>query len=276
MSITLLCIVLCAAVLHASWNAVVKAGPDKLFGTVLVASSAALVALPLLCFVTPPAPASWPWLAASAGCHLLYYRLLAAAYAHGDMSHAYPLMRGAAPLFTLAASAPLLDETLTWAQYGAAGVICGGVLAMSLGHGHAGRRTTLFALGNALAIAAYTLIDGIGVRRSGSAAGYTLWLFVLSAPPLLLSMLPRRTALLAYARRHWRTGLMGSVGTVAAYGLALWAMTRAPVALVAALRETSILFATLIAAVLLRENVGRRRMAAAGLIACGAAAMRFA
>jgi drug/metabolite transporter (DMT)-like permease len=268
-------VVLFAALLHAAWNALVKAGPDKLRATLVVTTGAGLLAVPLLPFAGVPAPASWPWLAASTVCQVGYYRLLALAYRHGDMSQAYPLMRGTAPLLVVLAGVPLLDEVLTAGQYLAVALLCGGVLAMALGAAASGR-TVAYALANAVCIAAYTLIDGIGVRAAGSPAAYTLWLFVLTAAGMLLSVAGANLALIAYARRHWRTGLAGGCGTMASYGLALWAMTRAPVAMVAALRETSILFATLIAALVLRERVSGRRFAAAGLIACGAVAMRLA
>nr|WP_308605899.1 EamA family transporter [Massilia sp. DJPM01] len=269
--------------MHASWNALVKAGPDKLLSTVLVASGAGLLAALALPFLALPATASWPWLAGSACCHLAYYRLLAAAYAHGDMSHAYPLMRGSAPLLVALGSAVLVGETLSARQYGAIALICAGVLAMSLWRGAGAvppaRRATLFALLNAAVIACYTLIDGIGVRRSGAPLAYTLWLFALSALSalvLLVAVMGRRQALREYGRQYWKTGMLGGAVSMASYGLALWAMTAAPVAVVAALRETSILFAALIARVFLRERLGVRRLCAVGLIAGGAVAMRFA
>lgn len=280
MSASTVLVVLFAALLHASWNALVKAGPNKLFGTVLVTTGAGMIALLLLPFASLPAVASWPWLAASVCCQVVYYLLLAAAYHHGDMGHAYPLMRGAAPLLVTIASIPLLGETLSAQQYVAIALICAGVFAMSLhskAHDGAGaRRATAFALLNAAVIACYTVIDGIGVRLSGAPAAYTMWLFLLTAIGLLLAVVGRRHQLLQYGRLHWRMGLLGGVGTMASYGLALWAMTSAPVAVVAALRETSILFASLIAFIFLRERVGARRVLAVGLIACGAAAMRFA
>jgi len=279
-------VVLFAALLHATWNALVKAGPDKYLTTLLVACGAGLVSLPLLPLVSAPLPASWPWLAASACCQVIYYRLLAAAYQHGDMSQAYPLMRGAAPLLVALASAPLLGERLHWRQDLAVMLICGGVLTLTILRGasvgadsaanrEARRRAILYALLNAAIIAAYTLIDGVGVRRSGAPAGYTMWLFVLSAGLLLLCSTQRWAELPAYARSHLRVMLVGGAGTLASYGLALWAMTQAPVAAVAALRETSILFAAAIAALFLRERLAPGRILAISLIACGAIAMRL-
>lgn len=269
-----LLVVLFAALLHAGWNALVKAGPDKRLSATIVTVGAALFALPLLPLVKPPAADSWPWLGASACLQVTYYLLLAQAYKHGDISKTYPLMRGSAPLMVVLASSPVLGETLSFGQYASVALIVVGILAMTV-RDASSRTATAFAMSNAVIIAAYTIVDGAGVRASGSAVAYTLWLFLLTAAGMLMCSIARRHALLIYTRQHWKAGLAGGVGTMASYGLALWAMTIAPVAVVAALRETSIVFAMLIASYLLHERVGRRRTMAAALIVCGAAAMRL-
>ena len=273
-------VVLFAALLHASWNAIVKSGKDTFLSTVLVSVGAALISLAVLPFVDAPAPASWPWLAASAVAQLAYYSLLAAAYKAGDMSHAYPLMRGSAPLIVALASWPLIGERLSAMQTGAVACICAGILGLYLaarrpatGTANNTGRATAFALGNACVIASYTLIDG--VRLSGAPAAYTMWIFVLNGTGLLLWTALRRPAdLLAYAQTQWRLAAFGGFGTLASYGLALWAMTKAPVAAIAALRETSILFAIAIAALFLREKISPRRYVAIALVAVGAVLMR--
>ncbi|MEC5161125.1 MULTISPECIES: EamA family transporter [unclassified Janthinobacterium] len=273
-------IVLFAALLHASWNAIVKAGKDTFLTTVLVAAGAAMIAALGLPMLAPPAPASWPFLAASALAQLAYYALLAAAYRGADMSQAYPLMRGSAPLLVALASGPLIGEHLSARQALAVACICAGILGLYVGgaaKGAAARRGSAYALLNAGVIAAYTLIDGVGVRRSGAPAAYTMWIFLLTGGALLgWTLATRRAALLDYARGNWRLGALGGAGTLASYGLALWAMTQAPVASIAALRETAILFALAIAGVFLRETISPRRYVAIGLVACGAAAMRLA
>ena len=283
MSGLVVAVVLFAALLHASWNAIVKSGKDTFLTTVLVSVGAALISLAVLPFVDAPAAASWPYLAASAVAQLAYYSLLAAAYRAGDMSHAYPLMRGSAPLIVALASWPLIGERLSLMQMGAVGCICAGILALyvaarkpAMGAAPTGTgRATVFALGNACVIASYTLIDGIGVRLSAAPAAYTMWIFVLNGLGLCLWMLLRRPAdLLTGAREQWPRALFGGFGTLASYGLALWAMTQAPVAAIAALRETSILFAIAIAAVFLREKVNARRALAITVIAASAALMR--
>jgi drug/metabolite transporter (DMT)-like permease len=284
MSGLVVAVVLFAALLHASWNAIVKSGKDTFLSTVLVSVGAALISLAVLPFVQAPAPASWPYLAASAVAQLAYYSLLAAAYKAGDMSHAYPLMRGSAPLLVALASWPLIGERLSPMQMGAVACICAGILGLyvaartnAIGQPKSTGRATAFALGNACVIASYTLIDGIGVRLSGAPAAYTMWIFVLNGTGLLLWTALRRPAdLLAYAQTQWRLAAVGGFGTLASYGLALWAMTQAPVAAIAALRETSILFAIAIAALFLRERISPRRYLAIGLIAAGAILMRIA
>ena len=283
MSGLVVAVVLFAALLHASWNAIVKAGKDTFLTTVLVSTGAALISLAVLPFVNTPAPASWPYLAASSVAQLAYYSLLAAAYKAGDMSHAYPLMRGSAPLLVALASWPLIGERLSSMQMGAVACISAGIFALYFaartpampGIAQSAGRATAFALGNACVIASYTLIDGIGVRLSGAPAAYTMWIFVLNGAGLLLWTALRRPAdLLAYAGTQWRLAAFGGFGTLASYGLALWAMTQAPVAAIAALRETSILFAVAIAALFLRERISPRRYLAIALIAAGAVLMR--
>jgi len=286
MAPSVVAIVLCGALLHAGWNALVKKGRDPFLSSVLVASGAGLISLPLLPFLAQPAAASWPYALASTVIHYAYYGLLAAAYRHGDMSHAYPLMRGSAPLLVALSSVPLLGEHLSVTQYTAVACISGGIFglwfatrsgATANAHGRSRSRATSYALLNALVIAAYTLIDGLGARASAAPAAYVMWLHVLSAIGLLawcLLRCPRE--LNEYARQYWKVAILGGAGTLGAYGLALWAMTVAPLAAVAALRETSILFAALIAKFFLSERIGGKRALAIAAIATGAVLMRLA
>jgi drug/metabolite transporter (DMT)-like permease len=279
--------VLGAALLHATWNALVKGRGgqgDPMLSTVLVVGGGALASALLLPFCAAPAPASWPFIAASSLVQTVYYLLLIEAYRSGDMSHAYPLMRGSAPLLVALFNGLLTGERLGAAQWLAVCLICGGVLAMMLaGAGAAAsartaqRRATVFALATACVISLYTMIDGAGVRRSGAPAAYTMWIFLLAgSATAAFATRTRGSELLRLARARPLLLPLGGVSTLGSYGIALWAMTLAPVAAVAALRETSILFATAIAALVLRERVGRGRLLAVALIACGAATMRLA
>jgi drug/metabolite transporter (DMT)-like permease len=270
--------VLFGALLHASWNAIVKGGADKLLTTVLVAAASALVAIASLPFLPQPAAASWPFLASSAAVQVLYFTLVAGAYRATDMSRAYPLMRGLAPALVALFAAIVLGEHLGPLAWAGVAAISFGVFAMTFAaRGPASRKGTLLAVLNAAVIATYTLIDGTGVRASGAPAAYAMWLFLLNAIPLVAwALVARRRAFRAYAARNWRLGLLGGLGNLGSYGLALWAMTRAPVAVVAALRETSILFGMAIAALLLGERVSGGRLAAAALIVLGAIGLRLA
>jgi drug/metabolite transporter (DMT)-like permease len=278
MSLVVFAAILFGAALHASWNAIVKGGPDKLLTTVLVAAASGAVALVVLPFLPLPARASWSFLATSAIVQVVYFALVAGAYNATDMSRAYPLMRGLAPALVALAGVLLLGEHLGPVAWAGVVLVSTGVFAMTFGaKGAASRLGTLLALVNALVIASYTLIDGVGVRASGAPVAYAMWLFLLNAIPLVgWALIARRRALGAYAARYWPLGLAGGLGNIGSYGLALWAMTHAPVAVVAALRETSILFGLAIAWAVLHERIGPARVAAALLILAGAGALRLA
>ncbi|WP_019013088.1 EamA family transporter [Elioraea tepidiphila] len=274
-------LVLFGAALHAGWNALVKAGADKLLDMVAVAVGSALLCAACVPFLPIPARESWPCIAASVVIHVGYFALVAAAYRAGEMSVAYPLMRGTAPLIVAGLSGMLLGEALSPGGWAGVALISGGVLAFAVprrgGAAPGGGRALALALGNAAVIAGYTLVDGLGARLSGHAAAYTLWLLLLAAPPLLVyARLRRPEGLGVKLMQRWRVAALGGICTTASYTLALWAMTRAPIATVAALRETSILFAMLLASVALKERFGLKRHAAAAAIACGAAMLRLA
>jgi drug/metabolite transporter (DMT)-like permease len=210
--------------------------------------------------------------------HIGYYFAVVGAYRAGDLSHGYPIMRGLAPLLTSVSAAVLLNELpgpLAWLGIL---LICGGVLSIGLVgfHWRESRASTRWALTNAVIIAAYTLVDAQGVRLSGSPAGYVLWLFVIDALPFpLIILVVKKAKLVAYARQFWLRGFVGGVLSSIGYGIALWAMTRAPVAAVAALRETSVVFAALIGAWLLKEGHVRRRIAGAAVVAAGVIALKL-
>jgi drug/metabolite transporter (DMT)-like permease len=193
------------------------------------------------------------------------------------MSQAYPLMRGTAPFIVALVSVFQMGDVLSPTAWAGIVGICLGIFSIALGNKVKDRKGVYLALTNAVVIAGYTLIDGAGVRRSGAPAAYTLWIFLMTGVPLTLwGVSIGRSSFFPYFRRHWQLGVAGGVGTTASYGLALWAMTVAPVAIVAALRETSILFGIIIAGFVLREHIGPRRLISACIIACGAAILRLA
>jgi len=277
MTLGVFLLVLLGAVLHASWNAIVKGAGDRLLTMILVGIAAAVLAGLALPFLPPPSPASRPFIAASVLLQVVYFVLVVRVYDAADLSLAYPVMRGTAPFLVSLVDRTAIGERLSPAAWAGIGAISLGILLMVVNGGSRHRRGLALALLNALVIAAYTLVDGLGARRSGAPAAYTLWIFLLTGVPLALwAWARRRAALVRCAAGAWPYGLLGGIGSVASYGLALWAMTRAPVAVVAALRETSILFGIAISALWLGERPGTARLTAAGMIALGAAALRLA
>jgi drug/metabolite transporter (DMT)-like permease len=271
--------VLGAALLHAGWNALFKSSPDKALENVALAVSRGALALACVPWLPLPAPASWPWIAASVLVHVAYFWALAGAYRWGDLSFAYPVMRGGAPALVALASVAVFGEALSWMQTAALALICGGILAFASGprgDARVGRRALLFALGNAAVIATYTLIDARGVRVSGAAVSYALWFFVAnSVVQIALGVARRGAEVPAYLRRHWLRAAVGGAFTLGSYGIALWAMTRAPVALVAAVRETSVIFAAALGALFLGERITLRRAGATTVVLAGLLVLRL-
>src|SRR5437868_13795342 len=266
--------VLGAALLHASWNVLVKSGADKELETFNIAIGAGLVAFVVALFLPAPAPASWPWVAASAVVHILYFVFLAGAYRWGELSYTYPVMRGGGPMIVALVGALVLGEVLP--LHATVGIlfICVGVLAFASGRHD--RRATAFALANAVVIAAYTLVDGRGARLSEAPASYTMWFFVANGVVIFAYGVSRRgRAVGSYWRSHWRRALIGGSCAVGAYGIALWAMTRAPIAVVAVLRETAVIFGAFIAYFVLKEKLTRRRLAATGAVMLGLVALKL-
>ena len=266
--------VLGAALLHACWNVLVKAGADKELETINVALGSGLVALFAACLLPAPAQASWPWLAGSALVHILYFVFLAGAYRWGELSYTYPVMRGGGPMIVAVVGALALGEFLPPAETLGVLAICAGILGFASGRHDP--RATAFAIANAVVIASYTLIDAQGARLSGAPVSYTLWFFAANGLVILLYGLARRgPAVGLYFKRNWKTAMLGGSCAVAAYGIALWAMTRAPVATVAALRETSVLFAALLGTWFLKEAFNLRRAAGTAAIVAGVMALRM-
>jgi len=276
MSLDVFAIIMLGAALHSTWNAVVKGGTDKLMTTCMIASVASLIALAVVPFLALPAKESWPFIGASVILQVVYFVLVASTYRIADMSQTYPIMRGTAPLLVAVVSVLVLAEPLSASAWLGIAVISLGILSMAAGPSTGQRKGLILALINAGVIAGYTLIDGWGVRQSGAPAAYTLWIFLLTGLPLAAwALVTRRVEFCRYVLRNRRLGLVGGAGTLASYGLALWAMTQAPIATVSALRETSILFGVVISAWVLKEHLTRVRIVAACIIAAGAMVLRL-
>ena len=267
--------VLGAALLHASWNVLLKSGEDKELESISIAVGSGLIALVLAPFLPAPASASWPWLAGSALVHILYFVFLAGAYRWGELSYTYPVMRGGGPMIVALVGAAALGEILPMKETLGVVLICAGILAFASGRHDP--RATGFAIANAVVIATYTLIDGQGARASGAPVSYTLWFFAANGIVLLAygCARGRGSAIATYFRRKWPRALIGGTLAVGSYGIALCAMTRAPIALVAVLRETAVIFAAILGAIFLREKMTRRRLVATGAVMLGLIALRI-
>ncbi len=277
--------VLFGALLHASWNALIKSGRDLQLDTALIHILGCGIGAMLVAAVGLPRAQALPWLAASVMIHVGYYITLVGAYRHGELGFAYPIMRGSAPLLVALLSGQLIGEHLPLTAWLGVAGISAGVLAIGLtrstrlaggSRGHA----LGYALTNAAIIASYTIVDGLGVRASGNALQYVALLFLVDGAPYFAIVLwQRRAALapsLAYMRERWPVALLGACASLGAYGIALWAITKAPVASVAALRETSVLFAALIGVFVLKERFRLQRALGTGAVVIGVMALRMA
>ena len=279
MDIAVFLAVLAAAACHAGWNALIKGSGDPLATSAIVSVAACAVSIALLPITGLPDPAAWPWVGASVVVHLFYFASLIEAYRYGDLGQVYPLARGSAPLMTGFASG-LIGEYLTPLAWAGLLLLAGGVLLLSLprrGGARFDRRGVGFALATAVTICAYSIIDGVGSRMSLYSPAYTAVLFIgCGGVMFTYAVLRRGSAVFRGAGARWPVSLAGGTMQVVSYGIANWAMTLAPIALVAALRETSVLFGALIAVVILKEPLRPSRIAAAVLIACGLIVLRMA
>jgi len=271
--------VLGAGLLHAGWNALLKSagGGDPLLDTATVVAGSTACSLLALPFIPLPVAASWPFALTSVVLHFFYFLTLAQAYRTGDLSFAYPLMRGTAPLLVTLLGIVFLRELPSAQVTLGILLISAGIVSIAFAQRHHHPRAAVYwALANATIIAVYTLVDGAGARASGNALAYVVWLSFLEGVVFLAWIRARRGAqAVTYIGAQWRRGLLGGFCSVAAYAIVLWAMTRAPVAAVAALRETSVLFAAIIGTVLLKEGFGLARLVGAASVVAGVAALKL-
>jgi drug/metabolite transporter (DMT)-like permease len=272
-------LVLLAALLHASWNAVVKSDSDRLVSMGLVMLAGTFLGLAVVPFVPSLEAAAWPYLIASILIHNFYYFFLLKAYRWGDLSHVYPIARGLGPLLVALASARLIGEHLAVHEIGGVALVSCGIASLAFGHGlpRGGEwRPVVYAVLTGITISAYTIADGLGARHAGNAFSYIAWLNVAEGPwVFLFALVVRRGSIVLYLRRTWWRGLAGGVIATIGYGIAIWALSLGAMAHVAALRETSVIFAAAIGALLLHEGFGRRRIVAASVVAAGLVLMNL-
>ncbi|PRY37315.1 EamA family transporter [Umezawaea tangerina] len=275
MSVTVVVVVLASAVLHATWNALAHATGDTLAGFVLLCLGSLACALPLVVLAPPPDPAAWPFIAASVVLQVAYQVFLLQAYRLGEFGQVYPLARGTSPWVVAVLSATVLGHPLPAHQWAGVLTLSLGLVVLTLAHGVPGRGhlpALAAAFGTGLMIAAYTVVDGSGVRHADSVLGYIGWEFLLQALPLpLYALLRHRRALPPRLRAAGGRAVVGGALSAVAYGLVVWAQNREPANLpaIAALRETSIVLGAVIGAVVFHERFGRVRLAAGGLVVAG-------
>jgi drug/metabolite transporter (DMT)-like permease len=278
MSWSIILLVLGAALLHAAWNIIVKGGQNKLFETAMNALGGGLGAMLILPFLHFPDRAAWGLLALSCACHLTYYICIAAAYRVADLSLGYTIMRGTAPMLTALALC-LMGVPLGLAGWGGVLLLCAGIFTLALEQklSHKGSlKGILYALRTSFVIMGYTLADGYGARLSGDSLSYTCWIFFLNIFPLHIYVCWRHgREYLAYLRKRATIGIGGGLCGLGSYGIAIWAMTMAPIALVAALRETSVIFAMIMAVIFLGEKLTPLRILAIFLVMAGAMIVRL-
>ena len=284
LSLTVTLAVLAAAVTHATWNAIAHGIKDQTLAFALIGAGGAAIAIPLVIVTAMPRAACWPYLLGSVAIHVGYNLLLMRCYQLGEFGQVYPLARGTSPLVVTILAAIFVHEHLALAQVSGVIVVSAGLAVLVL----AGRRPCraggsggvdppgqhraafVAAVGTGLTIAAYTTVDGVGVRLSASPVGYIGWLMLLESLCVpMFALVRRRDVLLKQPRRVLLAGLAAGALSVLAYGLVLWAQTRDALAPIAALRETSVIFGAIIGALIFREPFGRTRIAATVLVTVG-------
>ena len=268
--LTVTLVVLAAAVTHAVWNAIAHGIKDQTLAFALIGVGGMVAAIPLIIVTTLPRSASWPYLLGSVAIHVFYVLLLMQCYRLGEFSQVYPLARGVSPLVVTILAAVFVHEHLALPQIGGVVIVSAGLAFLVFAGRRPGRGAFLAAVGTGLTIAAYTTVDGVGVRLSESPVGYIGWLILLQSLCVpLFAAVRRRDVLLKQPRRILLSGLAAGALSVLAYGLVLWAQTQGALAPIAALRETSVIFGAIIGTLVFREPFGRARIAATVLVVTG-------
>lgn len=279
MTLLVTALLLLAALIHASWNAFIKGARDPVAMATLIYGTEAMIMLPVLFFVGPLPQSVWPLTAVHVALHIVYKIALIAMFRHGDLSQVYPVARGVAPLLVTALAIPAAGEIPGAMALLGIGLICTGLLSFALERSAIGRaraKPLLLAATAGIALSAYTVVDGLGVRTPGAALSYAAWLFVLDGSAMfVIARIWRGPRLYTSLRLQWKTG--ASLGLISStnFCIVLWALSFAAMGPVAAVRETSVVFAALIGAIFMGESFGLRRVAAAIIIAAGIVLMNL-
>ena len=273
-------LVLLAAVLHASWNAMLKAAPDRVTTSAVMNLTGFAAGAVLALFVAAPASASWIFILLSVAIHFGYFVFLLGSYRYGDLSQVYPLARGIGPLIVAFVSPWLIGEHLGGVQLAGVVLLCLGILSLAFNRMRLRElvnwKPLVMALATGCSIAAYTVVDGLGVRVSASPGGYIAWLFILDGISMaLLAAILRRRMLATAVRSIWRPAVLSGLISILAYGIVIWCYNLGAIAPIAALRETSVVIAAALGSLMLHEPFGRWRIAAASFCALGIVAINL-
>lgn len=276
---TLVALVLAAAILHASWNAMAKSGGLPEYSIASYQLVGSLTCAVLVWFVPIPDRASWPYIFVSVVIHNVYYLTLAKSYRSGDLSLVYPLFRGLAPVLVALGAAGFAGEYLSFKAMIGVGLVSFGLIALAL-FGSKGSRPSTAALKwgllTSVMIAAYTVVDGSGVRAVENSMSYIIWLFLFESVPICTWLwLRRRDAWIGYMKSRPAKVVAGGVASSMAYALVIYAMSLGAMALVSSIRETSVIFAAVIGTLFLKEPFGKQRIVAASFVALGVIVIRF-
>lgn len=276
MSPLVISLVLCAAILHASWNAVLRGRDDKLWSVTVMSFAATVVAVPVVALLPLPTVASWPYLGLSVVLQVVYSWFLVIAYKLADLGQVYPMVRGSVPLLVTLGAAVFAGERLSTPALSGIVLVSLGIMSLALGKGRAHPKAVAAALANSIVIATYTVTDGIGARLSGNSFSYVSWIFVLYGIAIPVAFMATRGKLeVRWSTTETRTALLAGLVQLVTYGTVIWALTMAPIGPVSALRETSIVFAALIGRLFLREPLTARRLGACVVIAAGAGCLGY-
>ncbi len=263
-------LVLLAAFMHAGWNALLRGGADRAQSMAMMNATLGIAGLVLLAIAGLPAPASWAYVVASGVLHWIYVALLVVTYRSGDLGETYPVARGSSPVLVALGGSLFAGEWMNLLGIAGVGLVCGGIFMLAAAKGRLHAMNLPWALATGVSIAAYTVVDGIGVRASGNWLGYTaaIFAFFIAAPLWFLARYGMRFFIASANEVLKAVG--GGLISIAAYGAIIWAMQSSPMGAVSALRETSVVFAALLGAAFLGERLTMQRIVACCIIAAGA------
>jgi len=274
---TVIGLTLCAAVLHATWNAALRSGVDRLWFITVMSFATTVAAVPFVLLLPLPLPKSWMYVGISAVLQVVYSIFLARAYRYGELGQVYPVVRGSVPLMVSIGGFVLAGQRLSSSALLGVTLICLGIISLASGAARAGARSVVLALATALLVASYVTADGIGVRVAGSAQSYAAWIFLVYGALMPLAfVLLRRGITVDLRSPETRKALAGGMVSFLSYGAITAALALGKVGPISALRETSIVFSALLGRIVLGEALTPRRILACVVVTLGAVCIGYA